>query len=339
MATARTNRLDRRHTVDLGEPGGDTGDEELLARFLESEPTGSEKAFRELMVRHGPMVMGVCRNVLHNDQDAEDAFQATFLTLARKGDTIRDRRILVGWLYEVAYRIAIRARASAVRRKEQERKSVAMSVTSVHPEHENDAAWNELRPVLHDEVNRLPEKYRLPVILSYLEGKSNEEVARLLDWPVGTVKGRLSRARDLLRSRLTRRGMVLSAAFLCTALSRGELFAETVPTSLIDHTLQAAMRARWEVASAGALADSDAPAEQDLDLFNRWDSPVLSNDLSKTKRAIAKGFPGLGLVIVIAVASLGFAASSLFGGNPSLLAAFKNTINSLPFSTSSSGCH
>ena len=96
MATARTNRLDRRHTADHGEAGVDPGDEELLARFLEAEPADSEQAFRKLMVRHGPMVMGVCRNVLHNDQDAEDAFQATFLALARKGDTIRDRRILVG---------------------------------------------------------------------------------------------------------------------------------------------------------------------------------------------------------------------------------------------------
>jgi RNA polymerase sigma factor (sigma-70 family) len=339
MATARTNRLDRRHTAELGEAGGDSGDEVLLACFLEGEPADSERAFRELMVRHGPMVMGVCRNVLHNEQDAEDAFQATFLALARKGDTIRDRRILVGWLYEVAYRIAIRARASSVRRKEQERKSVAMSVTSVHPEHENDAAWNELRPVLHDEVNRLPEKYRLPVILSYLEGKSNEEVARVLDWPVGTVKGRLSRARELLRSRLTRRGMALSAAFLCTALSRGELFAETVPASLIDHTLHAAMQTRRKMAGTVGSAHSLAPTEPELDVLDHPDFSGLSDFASKTRRGMVKGFPGLGWMIVIAVLSLGFAASSLFGGNPSFLAAFKSTINSLPLTSSSSGCH
>jgi RNA polymerase sigma factor (sigma-70 family) len=339
MATARTNRLDRRHTALQGEAGGDPGDEELLARFLEGEAADSEPAFRELMARHGPMVMGVCRNVLHNDQDAEDAFQATFLALARKGDTIRDRRILVGWLYEVAYRIAIRARASTVRRKEQERKSVAMSVTSVHPEHENDAAWNELRPVLHDEVNRLPDKYRLPVILSYLEGKSNEEVARVLDWPVGTVKGRLSRARDLLRSRLTRRGMALSAAFLCTALSRGELFAETVPASLIDHTLHAAMRARRKMAGAGTSAEPLASTEPEWNLLAHPSFPSPSNSPLKTPLWMVKGFPGLGLVIVIAVVSLGFAASTLFGGNPSFLAAFKSTINSLPLRSASTGCH
>ena len=114
------------------------------------------------------------------------------------------------------------------------------------PEQENQAAWNELRPILHDEVNRLPDKYRLPVILSYLEGRTNEEVATLLDWPVGTVKGRLSRARDMLRSRLVRRGLALSAAFLCTSLSRGAVFAEVVPESLVDATVRRGMRARWD---------------------------------------------------------------------------------------------
>jgi Sigma-70, region 4 len=101
----------------------------------------------------------------------------------------------------------------------------------------DDAAWNELRPVLHDEVRRLPEKYRVPVILSYLEGKTNEEVAELLQWPVGTVEGRLSRARALLRSRLTRRGITLSAAFLSTALADGAIFAEVVPAELVERTM------------------------------------------------------------------------------------------------------
>ena len=169
-----------------------------------------------------------------------------------------------------------------------------MSVTSVHPEHENDAAWNELRPVLHDEVNRLPEKYRLPVILSYLEGKSNEEVARVLDWPVGTVKGRLSRARELLRSRLTRRGMALSAAFLCTALSRGESFAETVPASLIDHTLHAAMQARRKMAGAVGSADPLAPAEPELDLLDRPRFPWLIELCLEDQARDGQGIPWLG---------------------------------------------
>ncbi len=117
------------------------------------------------------------------------------------------------------------------------------------------AAWNELRPVLHEEVNRLPDKYRIPVILSYLEGKTNEEVAEQLRWPVGTVKGRLSRARDLLRSRLTQRGLALSAAFLMTALSRGRVFAEVVPSDLVRRTVRMAVTPE----PFSDMSDSDSP--------------------------------------------------------------------------------
>jgi len=131
-----------------------------------------------------------------------------------------------------------------------------MAVTA--PEYE--AGWNELRPVLHEEVNRLPEKYRTPVVLCYLEGKTNEEVAQLLKWPVGTVKGRLSRARELLRARLTRRGLVLSAAFLTTALSHEAVFAEVVPSRLIDSTVHAALtQSSW---AAGSARGQRSPAEQ-----------------------------------------------------------------------------
>jgi hypothetical protein len=118
---------------------------------------------------------------------------------------------------------------------------MAMAPPAIETSNQDEAAaWNELRPILHAEVERLPERYRIPVILSYLEGKTNEEVAALLRWPVGTVKGRLSRARDLLRSRLVRRGMTLSAAFLMTALSHGTVFAEVVPADLVRRTIRLA---------------------------------------------------------------------------------------------------
>ena len=199
-----------------------------------------------MVIRHGPMVLGVCRHVLNQHQDAEDAFQATFIALARKAGSIKDRRVLARWLYEVAYRIAVRAKTSAVRNRIRERQGAEMSVTAAQYE----AGWNELRPVLHEELSRLPDKYRTPVVLCYLEGKTNEEVADLLRWPVGTVKGRLSRARELLRSRLAKRGLALSAAFLVTSFSQNAVFAEVVPSRLIDSTVDSAFRqVRLEPAS------------------------------------------------------------------------------------------
>jgi Sigma-70, region 4 len=135
---------------------------------------------------------------------------------------------------------------------------VAMSPPAIEQTNQDDvAAWGELRPVLHAEVERLPDRYRIPVILSYLEGKTNEEVAALLRWPVGTVKGRLSRARDLLRSRLIRRGLGLSAAFLMTSLSHGTVFAEVVPAELVRRTVRLA--ARFGPRSAAALPAGPQP--------------------------------------------------------------------------------
>lgn len=228
----------------------DCSDEELLERFLTGATIDSQEAFRALVARHGPMVLGTCRHVLGEHHDAEDAFQATFLVLARKGATIRNRRVLAGWLHEVAHRIAVKARASAMRRRDLERQSATVSPASFERDNQDQAAaWNELRPLLHAEVERLPERYRAPVILSYLEGKTNEEVAALLRWPVGTVKGRLSRARDLLRSRLVRRGLSLSAAFVMVALSRETVFAEVVPAELIERVGQRVRNKRGRATS------------------------------------------------------------------------------------------
>jgi len=228
-------------------------DGELLGRFLNRGASEAEAAFEALVRRHGPMVLGVCRHVLNGPQDAEDAFQATFLLLVRKAGTIRDREVLGRWLYEVAFRTAVRAKANAASRNARERQGAAMLATG----HDQDVAWNELRPVLHEEIGRLPEKYRTPVVLCYLEGKTNEEVAALLDWPVGTVKGRLSRARDLLRSRLTRRGLALSAGLLATLFSQNAVLAEVVPTRLVQSTVDSAMR----VAAGEPAAVSSGVAE------------------------------------------------------------------------------
>jgi RNA polymerase sigma factor (sigma-70 family) len=236
MASAQMQALGRHDAMERTQ---EVADENLVEQFLRGDEIDSEDAFRALVERHGPMVLGVCRFVLGQDADAEDAFQATFLTLARKGASIQNRAILAAWLHEVAYRTAIKVRVKAVRRRTVERQSVSMMPSEFEPDSQHhDAAWSELRPLLHDEVRGLPEKYRVPIILSYLEGKTNEEVAQLLHWPVGTVKGRLSRARTLLRSRLMRRGLTLSAAFLLTALADGAVFAEVVPPELVRRTLR-----------------------------------------------------------------------------------------------------
>ncbi len=178
-------------------------DDQLIDTFLTGDKEDLETAFAALVKRHGPMVLAVCRNILRREQDAEDAFQATFLVLARRAGTIRNREILACWLHAVAYRIAIRVR---------ERRARSMPRMEIQEAEESywapDQATSrkELGLLLRAEVDGLPAKYRLLVRHSYLDGKSNEQVARLLRCPVGTVKGRLSRARDLLRARLYRRG-------------------------------------------------------------------------------------------------------------------------------------
>ena len=282
-------------------------DENLLEQFLNGDDLDSQKAFGALVERHGPMVLGICRHVLNQHQDAEDAFQATFLVLAQKAATIRNRRVLAGWLHEVAHRIAVKARTSVVRRRTLERQGVAMSPPVVELNYQDQtAAWNELRPVLHAEVERLPERYRIPVILSYLEGKTNEEVAALLRWPVGTVKGRLSRARDLLRSRLVRRGLTLSAAFLMTALSQGMVFAEVVPAELVKQTVRLAGR----FGPRGAWPDASGPQPQ-LPVEPSFPGPVESAINRKLWRLLFTR-RNLGL-FMLALLSSSIAAGMLLG--------------------------
>jgi RNA polymerase sigma factor (sigma-70 family) len=258
MASAQVETAGRH---DARERIGELADENLVEQFLCGDELDSDNAFRALVQRHGPMVLGICRFVLAQEADAEDAFQATFITLARKGASIQNRAILPAWLHEVAYRTAMKVRVKAVRRRTIERQSVSMSPSQFVPDRQHqDAAWNELRPLLHDEIRQLPDKYRVPIILSYLEGKTNEEVAQLLQWPVGTVKGRLSRARTLLKSRLLRRGLTLSAAFLLTALADGAVFAEVVPPELVKQTMRLVKRFKAAPASSGSPASPEQPA-------------------------------------------------------------------------------
>src|SRR5215471_4666947 len=190
----------------------DQGDGQLLQQFVGQRDEG---AFAALLQRHGPLVFAVCRQVLQDPHDAEDAFQATFLVLARKAASIRRHESLAAWLHRVAVHLAQTARISAAKRRRHERQVVRMAQESPLDE----VALRNWQPILHEEIDRLPEKYRVPVVLCYFEGKTHEAAARQLGWPLGTVKGRLARARETLRVRLARRGLALTTGGLATALA------------------------------------------------------------------------------------------------------------------------
>jgi RNA polymerase sigma factor (sigma-70 family) len=206
-------------------------DGQLLQRYVHCQ---DETAFAALVTRHGPLVLGVCRRVLHHQQDTEDAFQAAFVVLARKARSICKQASLASWLYKVAYRIALRARTTNARRRLPEQR---IQPASAAPSPLGEVVLAELRRVLDEEVQRLPEKYRTPILLCYLEGQTNEKAAEQLCCPIGTVKIRLARGRELLRKRLTRRGVGLSALVLTAGLLQSASAA--VPESLGAATLQA----------------------------------------------------------------------------------------------------
>ena len=213
--------------------GGSTlTDRQLLERFLRSR---DEAAFEALMQRHGPMVLGVCRRVLGNGHDAEDAFQATFLVLVRNAGRVRRPDSLGNWLYGVAYRTALEARTAAARRRRKERQVADMAG---HRVDEGDAV-GELREILDHELAKLPDIYRAAVVLCELEGKSHREAARQLGCPEGTITSRLARARKLLARRLARHGITSAAGGLGTLLARPAL-AAPVPRALAGSTLKAA---------------------------------------------------------------------------------------------------
>jgi RNA polymerase sigma factor (sigma-70 family) len=235
-----------RGTVCLREARAWT-DGQLLEAFVTRR---DEVAFEALVRRHGPMVLGVCRRVLGNSHDPEDAFQAAFLVLARKAAAVVPPDLVGHWLYGVAYRTALRARTLAAQRNQRERQVRQM------PEREDlpKETWSDLQPLLDHELSRLPEKYRVPLVLCELEGKSKQEVARHLDLPEGTVSSRLARAREVLRRRLTQRGLALTIGAVTSALTGPEASA-AVPVPLVLTTVKAAAQF-----AAGGVAGKVVPA-------------------------------------------------------------------------------
>jgi RNA polymerase sigma factor (sigma-70 family) len=226
-------------------------DGQLLSRFFEAR---DDTAFTVIIDRYGPLVYGVCRRVLADSNDADDAFQATFLVLVRKGNTLRDPGRLASWLYGVAYRTARKAKAKAALRTKSERQASEMPTKSDRSE----MTYDELAAVLDEEIAQLPEKYALPLVLCYLEGKTNAQAAQQLGWPEGSISRRLSRARELLRSRLARRGLALSAALIAAVFARPS--SAGVPSEL----LLATTRAATLIADGVDVADVVSPAAASL---------------------------------------------------------------------------
>ncbi len=224
-------------------------DGQLLERFTTRRGEAAEAAFEGLVARHGPMVLRVCRGSLRDPHDVDDAFQATFLVLVRKAGSIGERDLLGPWLYGVAHRVALKARSVAAKRRRKEGEYAAEPPADV-----NEGPWLDLRPVLHEEVNRLPEKYRRPVVLCHLQGLTHSEAAQELAWPVGTVSVRLARARKLLRDRLTRRGLTVTAALWGAGLTV-EAASTVVPPALIHRTAMVALQhAAGRSLAAGAVS-------------------------------------------------------------------------------------
>ncbi len=232
MATSQICGVIQHLRSALLRDGAGLTDGQLLEDYLSRR---DEAALAALVRRHGPMVWGVCRRVLWNHHDPEDAFQATFLVLVRKAASIASRELLANWLYGVAHRTALKARATAARKRARERQVTEMP----EPKAVELDRWHDLQPLLDQELSRLPEKYRVLIVLCDLDGKTRREAARQLGVPEGTVAGRLARARAMLAKRLALRGVVFSGSSVAALVSAGSASA-SAPPALVASTIQAA---------------------------------------------------------------------------------------------------
>jgi len=232
---------------------GNLSDRQLLERFTNREGEQGELAFSALVERHGPMVLRACQALLRNPHDAHDAFQATFLVLVQKARGLWVQDSLGPWLHRVAKRIAVRSRESTRRRRESERRAAELRPVLIPAMLQADG----ISAMLHEEIDRLPDRYRSAVILCHLEGLTHEQAAKALSLPVGTVKSRLHRARDLIRERLSRRGLTFSAAFL-TAGEASKAAEAVLPFSLFDSVVRAAAPASIHRATESGLISARA---------------------------------------------------------------------------------
>src|SRR6266851_4337312 len=245
MNTGQVNSVLRHIYRLIGKPpaNGQT-DRHLLERFAQRN---DEAAFGTLVERHAPLVYGVCWRVLRHTQDAEDAFQASFVVLARKAGSISWRDSVSSWLYQVAYRIAVETKTKTARRRIHERQAAEMRI----PEVTDQQSQQELAQVIDEELHRLPDKYQAPLLLCYLEGETSDQAAKHLGWSLRTLQRRLEQGRKVLRSRLTRKGLTLSAALLAAQLVQTSAVA-SVPVGLASSTAQAVIGLVSVVPASGA---------------------------------------------------------------------------------------
>jgi RNA polymerase sigma factor (sigma-70 family) len=251
--THNTVLLRLRQLVGAGQTARQS-DAQLLEQFARHR---DQAAFAALVRRHGPLVLGVCRRVLHNGHDAEDALQATFLVLARKARSIAKPEAVGSWLYQVAYRVAIRARARTAARLQHEQQAG----TPCQGDPLAEVTGRELLAVLDEELHQLPPCHRAPLILCYLEGRTRDQAARQLGWSLRALKYRLAQGRERLRARLARRGVALPAALLAAGLGEGVAQA-ALGTRLVNAATQAALGNG--AGGAGALGTVAALAEDAL---------------------------------------------------------------------------
>jgi RNA polymerase sigma factor (sigma-70 family) len=293
-----------RHLRKVARPleSASADDRDLLVCFVKRQDS---IALAALVQRHGPMVRGVCQRLLRQETDVDDAFQATFLVLLRKAHTIRKSRSLASWLYGVAFRIARSHQRSEVRSQRSEARSQSLEVgkqalRSTTTDPGMAVAWREMCAVLDEEVHGLPEKYRAPLVLCYLEGHTRDQAARQLGWSLRTLERRLDQGRDRLRGRLARRGITLTAALLATGLSQ-QVGLCVVPAALVEQTIQAASGL-----AAGQTAVAISP------------KAIILAEVA-LKRAVPtqlKLVAGIVLVTVVAAASAGALARQMLAAKP-----------------------
>jgi RNA polymerase sigma factor (sigma-70 family) len=262
MPGTRASRLFRRlHSALPGPASGDDTDAHLLERYVASRDAQS---FAAIVQRHGPLVWGVCRRLLADHRDAEDAFQATFLVLVRRAASVVPRQMVGNWLHGVARRTALKGRALAARRRKRECQVIDMPEREASP----PEAWADVRAVIDEELTHLPGRYRAVVLLCDLDGKTRDQAATELGVPVGTVAGWLWRGRRLLARRLTRRGVTLAAAPLAAALGQYEASAK-VPAAIESTTVEVAVRFAVGTLASGTIRAPVAMVTQGV-LHSMW---------------------------------------------------------------------